>query len=100
MNACETWGKDFIKDARRFREWVAETTRVILNESCEDEDEISAMLSGTQPKAFPVIAVWWYVSHSIFVEYVVSGDLKPKTGPKWIARMMEDRAFESEEASE
>lgn len=68
------YGKALVSTPDDFELWVAATTREILNESCEDENEITEMLKGSPPDEFPAVIVWWYVQHSIFVEYVLRKD--------------------------
>ena len=70
------YGKDLIRNTEEFDAWVKKTTGEVLNEGCEDKDEITDMLIETRPDRFPVVGVWVYYRriHQIFVEWVFPSD--------------------------
>lgn len=72
------YGKDLIADQKQFESWVKTTTREILNEGCEDENEITEILSNCRPKSFPAIAAWVYFPriHQIYVEWIFPEDFQ------------------------
>ena len=72
------WGKELITGEDQFQNWVTKTAEEILNDSCEDKEEITQMLLESRPERFPAVAIWVYHRriHTAFVEWVFHTDFQ------------------------